>query len=183
MNDVRPARPGDAEGMARVHVQAWQETYRGVMPDAVLDDPEAPARRQRMWEAVLTDDRYAANTVAVAERDGRIVGIAMAGPPRDEAADGSGRKGARELHVLYVLAAHHGTGLGRRVLQAAIPDGTAATLWVADPNPRAQAFYRAAGFVPDGVTKVEEGVRHLHLARPAATRRAARPEGTDGATA
>lgn len=166
MSVVRPARPADAEGMARVHVQSWKETYRGVMPDALLDDPEAPARRKRMWTAVLTDERYASNTVAVAEVGGRIVGIAMSGPE-----DG----GARALHVLYLLAEHHGSGLGRRLLQATVPDGTDASLWVADPNPRAQAFYRAAGFVPDGVTKVEEGVRHVHLVRGAGTATPERP--------
>lgn len=168
-DEVRPARPADAEGMARVHVQSWRETYRGIMPDAVLDDPEAPARRERMWTTVLTDDRYAANTVAVAEVDGRIVGIAMSGPADPQHGD------VRELHVLYLLAGHHGSGLGRRLLQAVVPDGTAAALWVADPNPRAQGFYGAAGFAPDGVTKVEEGVRHLHLVRPAAATTPARP--------
>lgn len=181
MSEVRPARPEDAEGMAHVHVQSWGETYRGIMPDEVLDHPEALSRRERMWTAILTDERYAANTVAVAEDDGRIVGIAMSGPSREEGADGW-----RELHVLYLLAAHHGTGIGRRLLQAVLPEKAPAMLWVADPNPRAQAFYRAAGFAPDGVTKTEEGVRHLHLVRvPHAqeTRRAVRPEGTDGAPA
>ena len=173
MSEVRAARPADAGGMARVHVQSWQETYRGIMPDALLDDPEALARRLRMWTAVLTDERYAADRVAVAEHDGRIVGIAMAAPPRADPAQGREREdGVLELHVLYLLAEHHGTGLGRRLLQATVPDGTAAALWVADPNQRAQAFYRAAGFVPDGGTKVEEGVHHLRLVRPA---RPARP--------
>jgi hypothetical protein len=40
---VRPARLQDAAQMARVHVRCWQETYRGLMPDAVLDDPGFPA--------------------------------------------------------------------------------------------------------------------------------------------
>jgi len=34
---VRPARVQDVGQMARVHVRCWQETYRGLMPDAVLD--------------------------------------------------------------------------------------------------------------------------------------------------
>lgn len=168
MSGVRRARPADAGAMARVHVRSWRETYRGIMPDALLDDPEAPARRERMWTTVLTDERYVGNAVAVAEAEGRIVGIAMSGPA------GPDHEG-RELQVLYLLAAHHGSGLGRRLLQAVVPDGSAAALWVADPNPRAQAFYRAAGFVPDGVTKVEEGVRHLHLVRPAGTATPVRP--------
>jgi hypothetical protein len=36
---VRRARPEDAPAMAQVLVRCWQETYRGIMRDAVLDDP------------------------------------------------------------------------------------------------------------------------------------------------
>ena len=36
---VRAARVDDAAGMARVLVRSWQETYRGLMRDEVLDDP------------------------------------------------------------------------------------------------------------------------------------------------
>jgi hypothetical protein len=51
--------------MARVHVRCWQETYRGLMPDAVLDDPGFPAARERMWAEVLTSERYRRNRVMV----------------------------------------------------------------------------------------------------------------------
>jgi hypothetical protein len=44
--------------MARVNVRCWQETYRGLMSDAVLDDPG----------------------FLVAEPDGELVGIALSGP-------------------------------------------------------------------------------------------------------
>ena len=52
--------------MAHVHVRCWQETYRGLMPDAVLDDPGLPAARERMWTGALTGERYHQNRVAVA---------------------------------------------------------------------------------------------------------------------
>ena len=67
--------------MARVNVRCWQETYRGLMSDAVLDDPGFVAARERFWTAALTDERYRENRVTVAERDGELVGIAMSGPP------------------------------------------------------------------------------------------------------
>ena len=54
---VRPARVEDVGQMARVHVRCWQETYRGLMSDAVLDDPGLLAARERFWTAVLTDER------------------------------------------------------------------------------------------------------------------------------
>ena len=71
---IRPARVQDVRQMARVHVRCWQETYRGLMPDAVLDDPGFPAARERMWTGALTSERYRRNRVAVAERDDELVG-------------------------------------------------------------------------------------------------------------
>jgi hypothetical protein len=87
--------------MTRVHVRCWQETYRGLMPDAVLDDPGFLAVRERFWTAALTGERYREYRVAVAERDGELIGIAMSGPPPLDAGAGW----ARQLYVLYVYAA------------------------------------------------------------------------------
>jgi GNAT superfamily N-acetyltransferase len=146
--------------MAPVLVRCWQETYRGLMSDAVLDDPGFPAARERFWSAVLTDERYRQNRVAVAERDNELVGIAMSGPPDDVTAGWT-----RQVYVLYVCAADHGTGAGRALLEAVIDPEEAAALWVADPNPRAQAFYRKHGFVADGTAQVEDGVREIRMVR------------------
>lgn len=157
---VRRPVVGDAAVMAEVHVRSWQETYRGLMSDSVLDDPGFLSRRQRFWTAALTDERYAQNRVAVAERDGEVVGVAMSGPPLDE--DPSWPV---QLYVLYLLAAHHGCGAGDQLLDAVVSIDESASLWVADPNPRAQAFYRKRGFRADGASKVKDGVREIRMTR------------------
>lgn len=157
---VRPARVEDVAKMARVIVQSWQETYRGLMPDAMLDDPGLVAVRERFWTAALTDERYSANRLAVAERDGELVGVAMSGPPLDAQA-----MWARQLYVLYVLAADHGSGAGPALLQAVLDLEETVGLWVADANPRAQAFYRKHGFVADGAARVDHGVREIRMVR------------------
>ena len=157
---VRPARVDDVAQMAHVNVRCWQETYRGLMPDVVLDDPGFLPARQRFRETALTDERCRANRVAVAERDDVVIGIAMSGPPLD-----AGATWARQLYVLYVHAADHGTGVGPALLEAVVDPGEPAALWVADPNPRAQAFYRKHGFTPDGAVQVEHGVREIRMVR------------------
>ncbi len=44
---IRPAAPGDALAVARVHVRAWQEGYRGLLEQSYLDAlrPEDRASR------------------------------------------------------------------------------------------------------------------------------------------
>lgn len=160
---VRSAQVEDVAQMAHVHVRCWQETYRGLMLDAVLDDPSLRANRKKFWTAALTDERYRENRAAVAEREGGLIGIAMSGPPLDAAT--AWAKQLYVLYVLYVYTADHGTGVGRALLQAVIDPTESATLWVADPNPRAQAFYRKHGFVADGTVRVEGGVRELRMVR------------------
>jgi len=157
---VRPARIEDVEQMAQVIVTCWQETYRGLMADAVLDDPDFVSRRERFWTAALTDPRFSANRVAVADRDGQLIGVAMSGPALDTAAAWD-----RQLYVLYVYAADHGSGAGSMLLDAVVDPTESVALWVADPNPRAQAFYRKHGFIPDGTTQVDDGVREIRMVR------------------
>ena len=157
---VRPAWVDDVAQMARVNVRCWQETYRGLMSATMLDDPGFLAARERFWTAALTDERYRENRVAVAERDGELVGIAMSGPPLD-----AGAAWARQLYVLYVYAADHGTGVGPALLEAVVDREESVALWVADPNPRAHAFYRKHGFVADGTAQVEDGVREIRMVR------------------
>ncbi|UVJ40541.1 GNAT family N-acetyltransferase [Arthrobacter sp. CJ23] len=159
---VRYARVEDAAEMARVNVLSWRETYRGVMADHVLDDPELPATRERFWTAMLSDERYRANSVAVAERDGGMIGIAMAGPTQSPELEWG-----THLYVLYVVAAEHGTGAGAALLDTVVGPHDSAALWVADPNPRAQAFYRKHGFVADGTVNVDDGVREIRMVRSA----------------
>lgn len=162
---VRAARAGDAEAAARVHVAGWRETYRGLVDDDVLDDATLLPRRERFWAEVLGGDpRYADVQAAVAEVNGEIVGVAMsrAADPYEEDASVE-----VNLTILYVLQAHHGTGLGAALLDAVVRPGSTASLWVADPNPRAQAFYRKHRFDFDGAGRVEAGVRELRMARTA----------------
>ncbi|MGN7190744.1 GNAT family N-acetyltransferase [Curtobacterium sp. MCBA15_004] len=140
---VRRAEPRDARSIAEVHVRAWREAYAHLLPAAFLAALDVDAREDR-WRGLVADPDL---TVLVAERDGRVVGWASAGAGRDDEPVRD-----RELEGIYVLAGHHGSGTGQALLDAAV--GTEpAFLWVADRNPRAEAFYRRNGFERDGATK------------------------------
>ena len=159
---VRTPVVDDVKGMARVHVDSWRETYHDSMPHDVLYAPDFLERRERLWLSLLEEGNQDEYSVAVAELDGQIVGIAMAGPSDDD-----DRQGEPELFVLYTYKSIHGSGIGADLLEAVIEPEASVTLWVADPNPRAQAFYRKNGFTPDGsaVTGAEHGVTEIRMVR------------------
>lgn len=153
---VRTAVGTDAPGIAAVHVQAWREAYAHLLPAAFLASLDPVARTMR-WSRIIADPSV---TVCVAEHEGVVVGWATAGPGRDAEPVRD-----RELEGIYVLASEHGTGTGQALLDAAVGDAPA-FLWVADDNPRAQAFYRRNGFRRDGVTKAQRlGDEELLAAR------------------
>lgn len=55
--------------------------------------------------------------------------------------------------------------MGKALLDTVVPADVGAALWVADPNPRAQAFYRKTGFTADGTRRVENEVREVRMRR------------------
>lgn len=145
---VRPAVVEDAADIARVHIQAWQETYSRLVEPGELDGLSVDRRSER-WAALVGVGEPA---VWVVTLDGQIVGFASTRVGGDDAPR------PRELSGIYVLAAQHGSGAGQRLLDAAIGDSPA-FLTVAADNPRAHAFYRRNRFELDGHTESHVLVR------------------------
>ena len=130
---IRTAVPGDESELARLHVAAWRETYRGILPDAVLDALDEDERRD-LWRR------------AVGQGSTRIflfpgAGFAQSGPQRydDMAADWPG-----ELWSIYLLRSAQGRRLGRALFDAVRPQTPFATCVFAANGP-ACAFYRRLG--------------------------------------
>jgi len=143
---LRAPQLRDAREIAELHVATWRETYTHLLPEGFIDDEHARARLQ-MWTSMLESPRDDW-CLRIAEEDGRIIGLASAGPSSASAGQEPSRP--RQLYMLYVIVAEHGRGAGQALLDAVIGDEPA-MLWVAKANPRAIAFYRRNGFVFDGV--------------------------------
>jgi ribosomal protein S18 acetylase RimI-like enzyme len=143
--EVRRAAPADAPGIAQVHVQGWQEAYAHLVPADALARLDVK-RYELRWRELL---ETAKPNLWIAVDADRVVGFARTAPSRDS-------DGPRDLELseIYVLESHHGSGTAQRLMDAALGDAPA-SLWVADDNPRARAFYARNGFQPDGVTKTE----------------------------
>ena len=53
---VRRATIDDAGGIAVVHVATWRATYRGLMPQSLLDGRSVEARTAVWWRILREDD-------------------------------------------------------------------------------------------------------------------------------
>lgn len=152
---IRPARPADAEAIARVHVYGWQEAYAGLLPDDFLAGlGRTLDRRRDFWEG-LARSLSRRDAFFVAEVGGEIVGFAHGGHSRDHPDENVG-----EVTAIYLRRAHWGRGIGRRLFAAVVDrlreaGFEEAILWVLDTNARARRFYEAAGWEADGSEKVE----------------------------
>jgi L-amino acid N-acyltransferase YncA len=117
-------------------------------------------RRETGWRTIIADG---VTDVVVALDGEKIIGWASAGSGRDESAPAH-----CELEGIYVLASAYGSGAGQQLLDAAVGDD-AAFLWMADDNPRAEAFHRRNGFERDGAEKTQSfggaSVRVVRLSR------------------
>ena len=143
---VFPPGPSDAEDLARVHVAAWRETYRGLLPDAYLARMSEPAHARRFARA-LKSPGLDEVTLAMADRSG-IVGYAGGGPARTRAA------GEGEIATLYLLRRAQGQGLGARLMSdmartMAARGAQSLIISVLRDNIRARGFYEHLGGAPD----------------------------------
>lgn len=153
---VRPATVADAAAMVGMHARAWQVAYAELLPRPIIDAVvEEQPRREARWRARLADPTHPGGAL-VAERDGRVVGLAFWAPSADDDAS----HGTAEVQALYLDPAAIGQGIGRTLLAAVVAAIVAAgfadaTLWVLDTNRRARRFYEAAGWHPDGAAKTD----------------------------
>jgi len=149
---TRTATPEDAAAVAGVHVRSWQVAYRGLFPDEYLDGLRAEDRMARY----TFGETGTGLTTIVAVDDGTLCGFATTGPAQDDDVEGAG-----EVYALYVDPGAWGRGVGRLLMAEARTDigrhrgCSQAVLWVLVGNRRAQHFYRADGWLPDGGRRVE----------------------------
>lgn len=135
--------PADVPGIARVHVDAWRSTYRGIVPGAALA-ARSYVEQERKWKRRVHASPGAHRILVAVDRGQGIVGFASGGSRRAGPAAYAG-----ELYAIYVLEAHQGRGLGRRlVLEMAewlVERGvTSMLVWVFAANP-AHRFYETLG--------------------------------------
>jgi GNAT superfamily N-acetyltransferase len=141
---VRRATADDAEAIERIRYETWRATYRGLLPDALLErlQPNVERRRERLRSPA------SAQIDLVTEEGGAVVGYAFAGPERGDDTEYRG-----EVYAVYVLPEHQGKGHGRALLREATRELagrgiTTLLIWVLRENQIGRRFYERIGGRP-----------------------------------
>jgi ribosomal protein S18 acetylase RimI-like enzyme len=145
---IREAWASDAAALARVHIDAWRTTYRGILPADALAQLSYE-RRERGWNEILAPDPARRQFTYVAEdQTGQVVGFSNAG--RETSGD---PVYTGELYAIYLLEPFQHRGVGRRLMRVAVDalmdaGHTKMLLWVMADNTLGRRFYdRLAGRV------------------------------------
>jgi GNAT superfamily N-acetyltransferase len=139
---VRVATQADAEGIAYAHVESWETSYRGVLPDGVLDRIDVGQRVESRRR--LRGEPGGRHHVAYHVTHRGIVGVFDAGESRRPGPyDG-------EVYALYLLHRAKRYGLGREMVERTmewLPTRGMRSLiiWVLENNHHARRFYEAMG--------------------------------------
>lgn len=108
---IREARPEDDFAIGELLVEAYVTQYAKKMPEVVYTE-----ERKRALRAVAAKREVA--TVLVAEVDGEVAGTVALYPPGAPDSE-AWLPNAADLRHLATAVRHHGTGLGRPLLDAA----------------------------------------------------------------
>ncbi|MBW4507590.1 MAG: GNAT family N-acetyltransferase [Scytonematopsis contorta HA4267-MV1] len=141
---IREATHDDVPAIAKVHVDTWRSTYKGIVPDEYLASLSYE-RREKNWHQIFNNSLENGDFTYVAEeKSGQIIGFANGGLERT---GDSVYKG--ELNAIYILQSSQRKGVGRKLFSTVIEklnqiDIHSMLVWVLDDN-FACRFYEALG--------------------------------------
>lgn len=140
---LRPATLADAPDIARVRIDSWRATYRGLIPDAYLDGMQVDASIA-IWERVLAAKTDAASVFVIAH-DAAIVGFAAGNRLTDPKYERDA-----ELSAVYVRPDYQRAGLGHRLVGAVVEamranGASGMIVWTIAGNKPARTFYEQLG--------------------------------------
>jgi len=151
---IREATERDARGIALAHTASWDTSYRGILPDHILDRIDVGQRVETRRR--ILRDRSVFQLVAYDLTHGDIVGFCDAGPSRRHAPV------AGELYAIYLVQHAKRHGLGQDMLERVqawlvAHDMRSMIVWVLDNNLHACRFYEAMGGREGGTLRTRVG--------------------------
>ena len=150
---VRPARPADAERVARLQLSTWRTAYADLLPPEALEVPEEQVAA--LWLRAVEVPPSPQHRVLVAMERDELVGFAALAPAED---DGLDPATTAEVAALLVEPRWGRRGHGSRLLAAAVDtwrgDGVrTAVLWAWERDAATRSFLASAGWELDGAAR------------------------------
>lgn len=111
---IRKAKEEDAKDIAYVNAYTWLTTYKGLMPDELLEErvKTIDDRVPKIINAIKTKDNF-----YVALDNNKVVGIMSYGKSRNQDYIDSG-----EIKSIYILKDYQGLGLGKSLFMTGIKE-------------------------------------------------------------
>ena len=155
---IRKPLIADIPEMARVHLETWRTTYRGIIADSYLENLSLQKHIERQQKYMAMPG----TSYSVAELEGKgIVGFLPGGPKRDDSFTQPG-----ELYAINILEQHRRSGIGTAMVRQWAQDlrnarMNAGYLWVLADNKPAIAFYEKLGAKLQRQQMIEIGSQSL----------------------
>ncbi|MBC9785548.1 GNAT family N-acetyltransferase [Heliobacterium chlorum] len=141
---VREGNMADASVIARITVDTWRTTYRGIIPDETLDKLSYSEREKFVIDFLANPKE---NTFLFVYENARedVLGFILGGPERFGMTRFSG-----EIYAIYVLENYQGKCIGKQLMQAAFnkmakSGYTSASVWVLADNPYRHFYKKLMG--------------------------------------
>ncbi|NDI36258.1 GNAT family N-acetyltransferase [Chengkuizengella sediminis] len=138
---IRKATQLDTEGIAKVHVESWKTTYKGIISDDYLNNRSVEFYKTRWNEFLMYKNQF----VYVAEtKKGEIIGFSNGGRERDNHSKYKG-----ELYAIYILKSYQRKGIGKLLVKPILNDLNKMNIntmliWVLKEN-KSRYFYEKLG--------------------------------------
>lgn len=150
MYNIRYATVNDTKILGEIHSKSWKSTYKGIVPDEILDNITS-SKREKYFKKALSEKW---EEDAIIFKDGIPVGLICIGKCRDD----DKQECSGEIWGIYLLPEYWSIGIGSELFQWGIKElkrrgYKEITLWVLEENLRARKFYEKFDFYHDGTVK------------------------------
>lgn len=114
LNDIkiRQATLKDSFDIAKIHVDCWRTTYKGIVPDEKLENMSYDKSSEK-WSTNLNLMTDTVSVILIADKKGKPVGFCSGGKKRKSSKRTAGYEG--EIKAIYILKEYQNIGIGKKL--------------------------------------------------------------------
>lgn len=112
---IRKKERKDCADVTHVVTVAWNETYKGIVPDVFLEGLYLNEEQRTINSYNKFDEND--NHQYVLEVDGKVIGFVNVGSTDEKEYDNCG-----ELHAIYIINGYKGNGYGKKLINIGIEE-------------------------------------------------------------